>query len=544
MAPATSFRGPNYGFQVGSNHGQIIAQFNVSENVSADQACLRDLQTTNPRHDKDRIETTKGGLLNNAYNWILNHADFKRWRYEQQSQLLWIKGDPGKGKTMLLCGIIDELMKSAPETTSISFFFCQATDLRINHATAVLRGLIFMLVDQQPSLISHIRRQYDKTGKQIFEGVNAWEALSEILISILEDPLLQTTYLIIDALDECTTGLNRLLELVAQKSSVYPHVKWIVSSRNWPAIEAALSSATQKTKLQLELNETSVAEAVAFFVHYRVQKLTEKRKYNNEIREAVSQHLLSNAHGTFLWVALVCEKLTNVQKRNIQKKLEEFPPGLDELYKRMLDQISDTDNAELCQSLLGVITTVYRPITLDELVSSMDLPEEVTDDSDLEEIIGLCGSFLTLQGRTISLVHQSAKDFLLREAVHEIFPSGVDIVHYSIFSKSLGAISKILRRDIYNLVHPGYPIDQVIPPDPDPLVAIRDSLRIGLMVGIGGGAPSVQNDIRLGDIVVSGPEGSSGGVIQHDMGKIGKNGKIQRTGSLNSPPKSLLNALA
>jgi nucleoside phosphorylase len=71
-----------------------------------------------------------------------------------------------------------------------------------------------------------------------------------------------------------------------------------------------------------------------------------------------------------------------------------------------------------------------------------------------------------------------------------------------------------------------------------------DSLRIGLMVGIGGGAPSAEHDIRLGDIVVSRPEGSHGGVIQHDMGKLGKDGKILRVGSLNSPPKSLLNALA
>ncbi|KAI7969609.1 hypothetical protein EIK77_001136 [Talaromyces pinophilus] len=71
-----------------------------------------------------------------------------------------------------------------------------------------------------------------------------------------------------------------------------------------------------------------------------------------------------------------------------------------------------------------------------------------------------------------------------------------------------------------------------------------DSLRIGLMVGIGGGAPSVEHDIRLGDIVVSRPEGSHGGVIQHDMRKINKDGKVHLIGSLNSPPKPMLNALA
>jgi nucleoside phosphorylase len=44
-------------------------------------------------------------------------------------------------------------------------------------------------------------------------------------------------------------------------------------------------------------------------------------------------------------------------------------------------------------------------------------------------------------------------------------------------------------------------------------------LRFGLMVGIGGGVPCDENDIRLGDVVVSKPTGSSGGVIQYDFGK-------------------------
>jgi len=69
------------------------------------------------------------------------------------------------------------------------------------------------------------------------------------------------------------------------------------------------------------------------------------------------------------------------------------------------------------------------------------------------------------------------------------------------------------------------------------------SLRVGLMVGIGGGIPSDINDIRLGDIVISYPRGTCGGVLQHDMGKIGKDGKLTRTGSLNSPPRLLLAAV-
>jgi hypothetical protein len=50
----------------------------------------------NPRHDKNRIVADKVGLLRDAYNWVLDHADFKRWHYEQRSQLLWVKGILGR----------------------------------------------------------------------------------------------------------------------------------------------------------------------------------------------------------------------------------------------------------------------------------------------------------------------------------------------------------------------------------------------------------------------------------------------------------------
>jgi nucleoside phosphorylase len=70
------------------------------------------------------------------------------------------------------------------------------------------------------------------------------------------------------------------------------------------------------------------------------------------------------------------------------------------------------------------------------------------------------------------------------------------------------------------------------------------SIRFGLMVGIGGGVPSATNDIRLGDVVVSQPNGTSGGVIQYDRGKTVQDGEFRRTGALNSPPTVLLAALA
>ena len=74
-----------------------------------------------------------------------------------------------------------------------------------------------MLVDQQPSLISHIRKKHDHAGKTLFEDANAWVVLSEIFTNILQDPSLNSTYLLIDALDECVADLPKLLDFIVQK---------------------------------------------------------------------------------------------------------------------------------------------------------------------------------------------------------------------------------------------------------------------------------------------------------------------------------------
>jgi hypothetical protein len=186
------------------SEGAASAFGRLMDEIRTQERCIQDVRHTDPRDDKKRIEDTKGGLLADSYCWVLDNTTFQQWKQDPHSRLLWVKGDPGKGKTMLLCGIIDELHRSMPNTALLSYFFCQATDSRINSATAVLRGLLYMLVVQQPSLVSHVRKKYDHAGKSLFEDANAWVALTEIFVDVLRDPSLRTAYLIVDALTSVT----------------------------------------------------------------------------------------------------------------------------------------------------------------------------------------------------------------------------------------------------------------------------------------------------------------------------------------------------
>ncbi|KAI9884228.1 MAG: Serine/threonine-protein phosphatase 4 catalytic subunit [Watsoniomyces obsoletus] len=70
------------------------------------------------------------------------------------------------------------------------------------------------------------------------------------------------------------------------------------------------------------------------------------------------------------------------------------------------------------------------------------------------------------------------------------------------------------------------------------------NVRIGLMVGIGGGAPSLKHDIRLGDIVVSAPREGNSGVFQYAFGKTIQDQSFHQTGFLNQPPTVLRSAVS
>ncbi|KAL4941946.1 hypothetical protein BDV06DRAFT_212241 [Aspergillus oleicola] len=78
------------------------------------------------------------------------------------------------------------------------------------------------------------------------------------------------------------------------------------------------------------------------------------------------------------------------------------------------------------------------------------------------------------------------------------------------------------------------------------LLASLPSIRVGLLVGIGGGIarPEEDHDIRLGDVVVSQPSGTTGGVCQYDLIKAKFGDKRECKGFLGRPPTVLLNALS
>ncbi|KAI1015425.1 hypothetical protein LB504_010980 [Fusarium proliferatum] len=412
-----------------------------SKQDERDKDCLAALLVTDPRMDKKRIQSQKGDPLKESYEWILKSDAYNKFLDDPSSRVLWINGPPGKGKTMLLCGIIDELEMSL---RPISFFLCQANvkEEDLSSDVAVIRGLIYVLLEHQPSLISELRRSYDKQKNRLFNSINSSELLKDILTTMLQDPSLHDAILLVDALDECTINRTKLTNLIVELSESCK-TKWI---------------------------------AVKSYISKKVDDLA-KRKWKNDLglKGKVFNYMQSHADDTFLWVALVCDRLDNsgISKRLVIEELHKFPTSLTALYQAMMNRITNSPEADRLKQILALVCVAYRPITSDEIPSLVE-SMAAYDEDDVKDAIASCGSFLTLQEKDIFFVHQSAKEFLQSQARTTIFRRSEAHQHAHIFSRCLEAMENTLRYDIYDLGSSGT-LSPVDVPNTDPLRAIKYS---------------------------------------------------------------------
>jgi hypothetical protein len=380
---------------------------------------------------------------------------------------------------MLLCGIINELSKPVAPTIRLCYFFCQATDSRINSATAVLRGLLYMLVIQQPSLVAHLREKYDQTNKALFEDANSWVLLCDIFSVILQDPSLDSAYFFVDALDECVIDIEKLLAFIIQTSSRSSQVKWIVTSRGLASIERRLGLDSSGVRLSLELKENAaqVSRAVDAYIDYRLREVG-TIQHDQSLQLLVRQKMQQKADGTFLWVSLVMEELKDAEVWEVLQVLEAVPKELTKVYQRMLELIKQLklQRPELCLQVLATVVAAYRPLHLQELYALADLSKQGPQiEAITTRIVKMCGSFLTLREDHVYVVHQSAKEFLSGQAGPSVFSSGKEKTHRDILDRSLRSMSTTLHRDMYQLHELGYLAEKIQQPDPDPLAALRYS---------------------------------------------------------------------
>lgn len=95
----------------------------------------------------------------------------------------------------------------------------------------------------------------------------------------------------------------------------------------------------------------------------KVSELAECRTYPALLSACVKDVFRKIAQGAFLWVGLVAKELKKYKFTEVNGMLEQFPPGLDGLYARMLLQIGNS-RREFAAKTLKWVVMAKRPLTL------------------------------------------------------------------------------------------------------------------------------------------------------------------------------------
>lgn len=442
--------------------------------------CLSDLFLVDPQQSMEDLEQKKGGLLTTASDWILDtqeYAALTDW-CDDSGRLLWIKGFPGTGKTMLLISIIKTLLGQFSDISPrVAYFFFQGTGDTSTNATAAaaLRSLVWMVLVQQPKLIGHLESAIKRKGPSLFTGKQALQSLRDLFKVMLKDSRLQPTYIIVDALDECLEGLDFIRDLMRDSLSITEKVRWLVSSR--PIVNL------DKSVPQLvEIDAERLNGPVQTFIDHKLSALKDLDGYSEDILAKLSVEMQKRAGDTFLWVALVFIELME-EDGNLQRPfgidaleiVKQTPRGLNELYFHMMAKIErgEPPDQQRSKNILSAMVLVQRPLKLSELDILAGLCAD-KDISTIEKMVKRCGSYLIVADQKVSFIHQSAKDYLQDCYQTRIQPDGIGQGHEDLVSRSIKAMSQGLSQNPYQLSY-DTETRYLVVPKPDPLAPYKYS---------------------------------------------------------------------
>ena len=331
---------------------------------------------------------------------------------------------------MLSIYLSEKLERLATQSQSTIFleYYCDSKDDRRNSATAILRGLLYQLLESRPNLFKHIIPDFQIRGEELFAR-SSFLSLWKIFRDMLQDPDLKTVYCVLDGLDECDgDSLEMLLYklkslfLTELGSNTVYHLKMIITSRDLPDLLPEVLSSFPRITLDLDA-DAEINHDIHRFIEDKINELSKFRRYPDQLCAHVKDVFRKRAQGTFLWIGIAAQDLRGHIATEVEEALKSFPSGLEPLFARMLLQIKPKRRQAIAQILRWVVMAA-RPLTVSELSIAVKQPnydhdydhtvpfsgEEVIRDQILS-----CRFFLSITKDTVNLLHQSIKDYLLRK---------------------------------------------------------------------------------------------------------------------------------
>lgn len=348
---------------VGPNYKLHMAGFSEHLSKATEKERVRQLESQllgqlKFRDILDREERIVGAH-HDTFQWILDSnnpqqdgrwSNFVDW-LKGDDKIYWMTGKPGSGKSTLMKFICRDSRTNTslkvwsgklPLVLARFYFWNSGSSFQMSQL-GFLRSILFDALSQQPHLISIVFPERWNYSSKLGEDLHPWslpelEKAFNLLVKQADKSF--KICLFIDGLDEMDGDHDILINII-KKAVSEPNVKACVGSRPWPVFEEAFSQAPG-----LMLQNLTYADIVRFTTE-RFRSSSGFRSLQE--REPVYSSTLvmdisTKSDGVFLWVALVVRSLvtglTNYDKiSDLQRRLDDIPSDLEELYEKMFNSI-------------------------------------------------------------------------------------------------------------------------------------------------------------------------------------------------------------
>lgn len=365
--------------------------------------------------------------------WFFEKDEYKSWHDASQSSdhsgFLWIKGNPGTGKSTLMKVLFQRANTDArtdPHQICLSFFFNARGVVEEKSTTGLYRSLLHQLFRKAKGLTEGLEWMTVDGARGVAR--NGWheQALKQTLARTVEQLGNHSLTIFVDALDECDQKqaadmVSHFEELCERAREMQVTLRICFSSRHYPDI-----SIQNGIETVLEDEEGHKAD-IQSFIKSRL------RLGASKATEALREEILAQSSQSFLWVVLVVHIVnaefryptSPVSIKKIQTRVKDIPPQQHDLFEMILTQ--DGVNLDQLRICLNIILFAFRPLDPQELYFAVQLGLDsecstLWDQADVEpqqmkKFVRTYSKGLAEVTRNkaakVQFIHESVRDFLL-----------------------------------------------------------------------------------------------------------------------------------
>ena len=361
--------------------------------------------------------------MEGTLEWVLQKPQYNDWASNPEARLLWVTGFVGCGKTVL-ASFISRYLNEQHSRALVCRFFCDENIEEYRDPRALLRSLIFQIVNKRRRLWRLVKKASDAGGFHIFSQFDAlWNLFVQLVRTETKFPIM----MIIDAIDEFEKGAQyrvaaRILELLSLGNTT--SVKIFVTSR--PNAEGEFDFRTysaQIVHLSLEDSKGEIDSDIRSVVHHRLERMVKRGACKPLVRDTLERMLVAKADQTFLWITLVLPLLEErrfLLLADAEMIVTLLPMTLASLYRHLLLSIPESDQA-IAARILRLLVICDRPLTGEEIGIMLTIMPNHRSASSLttehllfghESVQAVLGPLVRVHGSQVELVHLSLRDYL------------------------------------------------------------------------------------------------------------------------------------